>query len=104
MRQPDDHFTLPRADVTFICSVTLFNGFPNILWFFNNTIIKAGPHYNIIHNGHSTSTLTVKDVSTEDQGDYHCCISEWKTKVRSRPGRLHGEQPDCVGLIKLNGL
>ena len=90
--QPDDHYTVPRADVTFACSVTSFNGLPNILWFFNNTVIKTGSHYNISNDGHTTSTLIIRNVSTDDHGDYHCCINDWNTRIRSRPGRLYGKQ------------
>ena len=91
LSQPDDHYTVPRADVTFVCSVTSFNGFPNITWFFNNTVIKTGSHYNNINNdGHTTSTLIIRNVSTDDYGDYHCCINEWNTVIRSRSGRLYG--------------
>ena len=98
LREPDDHFTLPRADIAFVCSSTIFNGFPNISWFFNNTVIKAGPHY-IIDIGQTTSTLTIKNVSTEDQGEYHCCISEWKTKLRSRSGQLFSKKLDYINQI-----
>ena len=90
LREPEDHFTLSRADVTFACSVITVNGFSNILWYLNNTVIKAGPHHNISNNGQGASTLTIRNVSIEDQGDYHCSISDWKAKTRSRPGRLHG--------------
>ena len=90
LREPDNHFTLSGVDVTFVCSVTMFNGFSNTFWFFNNTVIEAGSHYSISNSGHSTSTLTVKNVSIEDQGDYHCHINDWKTKIRSAPGHLHG--------------
>ena len=91
-REPNDHFTVPRADVTFVCSVTISNGFSHTSWIYNNTIIKPGLHYNISNEGQSTSILTVKNVSAEDQGDYHCSVSDWKATVRSRPGHLHGEQ------------
>ena len=40
----------------------------------------------------SISKLTIRNVSTKDQGDYHCFVSEWKTKARSKTGRLHGKQ------------
>ena len=60
---------------------------------YNNTkIIKTGDHYRVNSKDQSISTLTIRNVSTKDQGDYHCYASEWKIKVRSKPGRLHGKQ------------
>ena len=93
LTEPNDHFTVPGVDVTFVCSVTISNDFSHINWFYNNSIIEAaGPRYIINNEGQSISTLTVKNVSIEDRGDYHCCVSDWKTKIRSRPGKLHGKQ------------
>ena len=90
LSQPDDHYTVPRADVTFVCSVTSFNGFLNVLWYFSNTVIKTGSHHNINNDGHTTSTLIIRNVSTEHHGDYHCRINDWNTTIRSRSGRLYG--------------
>ena len=101
-REPDDHITLPGADVTFVCSVAIPNGFSYITWLYNNTIIKPGPHYIISSENQNTSKLSIKNISTEDQGDYHCFVRDWKTKVRSRSGQLHGKKLNTnvnVGLM-----
>ena len=90
LSEPNDHITLPGADVTFVCSVAMPNSFSYITWLYNNTIIEGGIHYNIKNEGQTTSILIIKNVSTEDQGDYHCRVRDWKTKVRSRSGQLHG--------------
>ena len=90
LKEPEDHYTLSRVDVTFACSVTKVNGFSNILWYFNNTEIKTSSRHNISSSGLGATTLTIRNVSIEDQGDYHCSVSEWKAKARSRPGQLHG--------------
>lgn len=92
LREPDDHFTLSTANVTFVCSVIMYNGLSEITWYFNNSIIKAGPHYNIHSRGQGRSTLTIRNISAKDQGDYHCRVSDWKAKIRSRSGHLHGKQ------------
>lgn len=92
LREPSDHYAFSSADITFVCALAISNGFPKISWFHNNTIIGAGPHYSVSSKGQSINTLTVRNVSTEDQGDYHCCVYDWKTKLRSKPGRLYGKQ------------
>ena len=93
LREPDDHFTLSSVDVTFVCSITISNKFFEISWVYNSTkIIKTGGHYRVSSEDQSISKLTIRNVSTKDQGDYHCFVSEWKTKARSKTGRLHGKQ------------
>ena len=84
MEEPTDHLTVPGTDVTFVCTSSQ----NNTTWLHNNTIIEPGPHYNITSNDHGTSILTVRNVTTDDQGEYHCCVSEWKSKVQSRYGHL----------------
>ena len=92
LREPDDHFAPSGAEVTFVCSIRTFNGLPDISWLHDNTVIKSGSYFKIRNKaGESTSTLTIKSVTAKHQGDYHCCVSDWKTKVRSRSGRLHGK-------------
>ena len=90
-REPNDHFGFTGTDVTFVCSLTMFNGFTETSWFFNNTILKTGPHYNITSMDQGTTTLTITNISAQDQGEYHCRVSDWMTKIRSRPGHLHGK-------------
>ena len=78
------------TDVTLLCTNNQSSN--SITWYHNNTIIDpAGPHYNITSNDHGTSILTVRNVTTDDQGEYHCCVSEWRNKVRSRSGHLKGK-------------
>ena len=93
LEEPTDHVTLAGADVTFVCSTTVLmsNGFstPHITWLYNNSIIELGNHYIISHNGNST--LTVKNVTSNDQGVYHCMVDEWRINIRSRYGHLNGK-------------
>lgn len=93
LEEPKDHVTLAGADVTFLCSTTVFmsDGLstPHITWLYNNAIITSGDHYIISHNGNST--LTVKNVTRNDQGVYHCYVDDWKIKIRSRYGHLNGK-------------
>ena len=92
LEEPTDHVTLAGADVTFVCSTTVLmsNDFstPHTTWLYNNSIIESGHHYIISHNGNST--LTVKNVTSNDQGVYHCMVDEWRTNIRSRYGHLNG--------------
>ena len=92
LEEPKDHVTLAGADVTFVCSITVLmsNGYstPHTTWLYNNSIIESGHHYIISHNGNST--LTVKNVTSNDQGVYHCMVDEWRIKIRSRYGHLNG--------------
>ena len=92
-QEPNDYFTLVGVDIKFVFNATIPTlGSNSITWYHNNTIIDpAGPHYNITSNDHGTSILTVRNVTTDDQGEYHCCVSEWRNKVRSRSGCLVGE-------------
>ena len=93
LEEPKDHVTSAGADVTFVCSTTVFmsDGLstPCITWLYNNTIITSGDHYIISHN--VNSTLTVKNVTRSDQGVYHCYVDDWKIKIRSRYGHLNGK-------------
>ena len=92
LKEPKDHVTLAGADVTFVCSTTVLmsNGYStaHTTWLYNNSIIESGHHYIISHNGNST--LTVKNVTSNDQGLYHCMVDEWRINVRSRYGHLNG--------------
>ena len=92
-QEPNDYVTLVGVDIEFVCNATITTLDNNsITWYHNNTIIDpAGPHYNITSNDHGTSILTVRNVTTDDQGEYHCCVSEWRNKVRSRSGHLVGK-------------
>ena len=92
LREPDDHFAFSSVDVTFVCSLATSNGFSKIFWLHNNTMIEAGSHFSINSMAQNVNTLTIRNVSTEDQGDYHCCVNDWKIKIRSKSGRLHGKQ------------
>ena len=99
VEEPTDHVTLTGVEITFVCSTTvlMFDGFsiPPTTWFHNNTIINSDHHYNISDNG-SYSTLTVKNVTHDDQGVYHCIVSDWKINIRSRLGHLNGKyQPNA---------
>ena len=90
MEEPKDHLTVSGIDVTLACTNSQSSN--SITWYHNNTIIDpAGPHYDITSNDHRTSILTVRNVTTDDQGEYHCCVSEWRNKVRSRSGHLKGK-------------
>lgn len=92
VKEPTDHVTLTGESVTFVCSTTS-DGLskPGIIWFHNNSKIRSGhPHYNISHNGSSTGILTIINVTVDDQGLYHCCVDDWKAKIRSNYGRLNG--------------
>ena len=92
LEEPTDHVTLAGADVTFVCSTTVLmsNDFstPHTTWLYNNSIIESGNRYIISHNGNST--LTVKNVTSNDQGVYHCMVDEWRFSIRSRYGQLNG--------------
>ena len=93
LEEPKDHVALAGADVTFVCStiVLMSNDIssPHITWLYNNSIIESGHHYIISHNG--SSTLTVKNVTSNDQGVYHCIVDEWRINIRSRCGHLNGK-------------
>ena len=93
LEEPKDHVTLAGADVTFVCSTTVLmsDGLftPHTTWLYNNTTITSGDHYIISHNG--DNTLTVKNVTRDDQGVYHCHVDDWKIKIRSRYGHLNGK-------------
>ena len=92
MEEPKDHVTLAAADVTFVCSVTVLMADdyskPHITWLHNNIAVKSGHHHITYYNG--SSTLTIKNVTRNDQGVYHCVIDEWRIKIRSRYGYLNG--------------
>jgi len=92
--EPKDHVTLAGADVTFVCSIRMSMSvgmtMPHTTWLYNNTKITSGRYHIISHNG--SSTLTVKNVTTDDQGVYHCCLDDWKIKIRSKYGHLNGNQ------------
>ena len=94
LEEPTDHVTLAGADVTFVCSTATFMSkdffIPHTTWCHNNSIVKLDHHYIISHNG-SYSTLTVKNVTSDDQGVYHCTVNDWKIKIRSRYGHLNGK-------------
>ena len=93
LEEPKDHVALAGADVTFVCSTTVLMSndisSPHITWLYNNSIIESGYHYIITHNG--SSTLTGKNVTSNDQGVYHCMLDEWRIKIRSRYGHLNGK-------------
>jgi len=93
LKEPKDHIAVAGTDVTFVCATTVLisNGFhtPSTTWLHNNVKIKSEYHYTISHND-STSMLTVKNVTSNDQGVYHCYVDDWKIKIRSRYGRLNG--------------
>ena len=89
MEEPTDHLTVPGTDITFVCNSS--QSLYYTTWYHNNTIIEPGPHFNITSDDHGTSILTVRNVTTDDQGEYHCCVSEWRNKVRTRYGHLKGE-------------
>ena len=92
LEEPTDHVTLAGTDVTFVCStkVLMTDDYskPNITWLYNNITIKSGHHHIYYYNG--SSTLTVKNVTSNDQGVYHCEVDEWRIKIRSRYGHLNG--------------
>ena len=92
LEEPKDLVTVAGADVTFVCStrVLMSNDIssPYITWLYNNRIIESKHHYIVSHNG--SSTLTVKNVTSNDQGVYHCEVDEWRIKIRSRYGHLNG--------------
>ena len=93
LEEPTDHVTLAGADVTFVCSTTVLMSndisTPHTTWWYNNSIIESGHHYIITHNG--SSTLTIKNVTSNDQGVYHCMVDEWRIKIRSRCDHLNGK-------------
>ena len=93
LEEPTDHVTLAGADVTFVCSTTVLmsDGLSDLhtTWLHNNNIIQSGHHYIISHNGNST--LTLKNVTSDDQGIYHCIVDDWRTKIRSRNSHLNGK-------------
>ena len=100
VEEPTDHLTVPGTDVTFVCTSSQ----NNTTWLHNNTIIEPGPHYNITSDDHGTSILTVRNVTTDDQGEYHCCVSEWRNKVRSRYSHLTGKLENCLnGMVVMVG-
>jgi len=91
-QEPNDYIVFLGVDINFVCTMTITSLNNNsITWFHNNAIIEPGPHYNITSDDHGTSILTVRNVTTDDQGEYHCCVSEWRNKVRSRYGHVAGK-------------
>ena len=92
LEEPKDHVTLAGADVTFVCSTTVLMSndisSAHTTWQYNNSTIESGNHYIITHNG--SSTLTIKNVTSNDQGVYHCMVDEWRITIRSRYGHLDG--------------
>ena len=92
LEEPKDHVTLAGADVAFVCSTTVLMSndisSPHTTWQYNNSTIESGHHYIITHNG--SSTLTIKNVTSNDQGVYHCMVDEWRITIRSRYGHLDG--------------
>jgi len=89
LKEPDDCYAFSGATITFVCKAILDDY--SITWYHNNTIIDpTGLHYNITSNDYGTSILIVRNVTTDDQGEYHCCVSEWRNKVKSRNGYLKG--------------
>ena len=94
LEEPKDHVTLAGADATFVCSTTVLMSndisSPRTMatWLYNNSIIESGHHYIISHNG--SSTLTIKNVTSNDHGVYHCVVDEWRIRIRSRYGHLNG--------------
>ena len=92
LQEPNDYVVLVGVDIKFVCSTTITTLNSNsINWLHDNTIIEPGPHYNITSDGHGTSILIVRNVTTDDQGEYHCCVSEWKNKVRTKYGHVVGK-------------
>ncbi|XP_065909622.1 uncharacterized protein [Dysidea avara] len=89
LQEPNDYVVLVGVDIKFVCSTTITTLNSNsINWLHDNTIIEPGPHYNITSDGHGTSILIVRNVTTDDQGEYHCCVNEWKNKVRTKYGHV----------------
>ena len=92
-KEPKDHVTLAGADVTFICSIAMLMSVgitvPHTTWLYNNTEITSERYHITSHNG--SSTLTVKNVTTDDQGVYHCRLDDWKIRIRSKHGHLNGK-------------
>ena len=84
LEEPKDHVALAGADVTFVCSTTVLMSndisSPHITWLYNNSIIES-----------SSSTMEVKNVTSNDQGVYHCMVDEWRIKIRSRCDHLNGK-------------
>ena len=97
LEEPKDHIAVAGTDMTFVCSPTvLMSNYNDIFsphtmasWLYNNSIIESGYHYIISRNGNST--LTVKNVTSNDQGAYHCIIDEWRIKIRNRYSHLNGK-------------
>ena len=54
-------------------------------------ITQVSSFSSVLINRFHYSILTVRNVTTDDQGEYHCCVSEWRNKVRSRYGHVVGK-------------
>jgi len=86
---PSSQTVLAGADVSFTCSAIIVNEptLPQFIWYHNDTEIISG---NVSNIGINTSALFISNVFEMDQGEYYCIIKDWKTRTKSKIGRLIG--------------
>ena len=105
--EPHDWTVTQGASVNLTCNTTVIqvNGYinedttplPQFRWFHNNVMINSNDHYAINSYGIDTSILTIRNVTSLEQGEYYCVVNEWVKpdgdwwiKTRSRSGYITG--------------
>ena len=104
--EPHDWTVTEGTSVSLTCNTTVVKviGYidedttplPQIRWFHNDVMINSTDHFTIINYGVDTSILTIKNVTSLEQGEYHCVVNEWKQnddwwiKTRSKSGYIRG--------------
>ena len=105
--EPHNWTVTEGASVNLTCNTTVVevNGYitdditplPQIRWFHNHVMINFTDHYTIINYGIDTSILTIRNVTSLEQGEYYCVVNEWVkpdgdwwAKTRSKSGHIKG--------------
>ncbi|KAL0966229.1 hypothetical protein UPYG_G00292620 [Umbra pygmaea] len=83
LKSLDDVVGEVKGMITLACEASKTRVFP--IWRKDGTVLTAGPKYEVLHTGKSLG-LIIKDVTTEDAGEYSCdlgtAISKSKVTVR----------------------
>ena len=105
--EPHDWTVTEGTSVSLTCNTTVVKviGYidedttplPQIRWLHNNVMINSTDHFTIINHGIDTSILTIRNVTSLEQGEYHCVVNEWVKpdgdwwiKTRSKSGYIRG--------------
>ena len=93
--EPHDWTVTEGASVSLTCNTTvvLVIGYidedttpvPQIKWFHDDVMINSSGHFTINNHGIDTSILTIRNVTSLEQGEYYCVVNEWV-----KPSRYHG--------------